>query len=222
MRHTGKAALVLLLLVLAFSTAAADICLIVFPLEESVYHYKATRYYTVGPGHVFYEEEFDRGGEVLIESATDQIALEIYRANVVGFEAAWGDHYGYEINESPYTLVVQALSDEQAVYPNILLAFLPLPDDCDPAMTVDGVPVVGKRHPLGDLVVDTPDQNGGYFGEIVVEMTFAGCEGVDIWAFSDENGDQHQDSEECTSSFLYHLFVPTEESSFSTVKSLFR
>lgn len=220
MRISGKLASGIFLLMVLASVVSADICLIVYPQEPCVYHYKASRYYTVGPGHELYDPEYDRGGEVLIEEETGQIPLEIYRGNIVGFEATSGSHYGFEITSSPCHLVVEALSDEPAVYENITLAFLFLPDGCHPDVTINGTVVPNKRHLLGDLLVNQ-DEGDGYSGQIDVEMTFYGCTGANIWAFADEDGDLQQDSEECTSSYLYHIFLPTEEVSWSAVKSFY-
>ncbi|MBN2170802.1 MAG: hypothetical protein JW819_05745 [Candidatus Krumholzibacteriota bacterium] len=201
-----------------------DICLIAYPQEESVYHYKDSRYFTVGPGHELYDPAFDIDGEVLINSETGEIAWDVYRANVVGFEPSHNDWYGFEIHTSPYHLVIEALSEEPAVYVNILLAFAYVPAGCHPMVRVNGELVDGARFALGDLVVNTQGEDGDWFGKIVVEMSFAGCEGANIWAFSDVNGDLGYDYDEgeCTSSYLYHVFVPATESTFSAVKQLYR
>ena len=201
-----------------------DICLIAYPQEESVYHYKDSRYFTVGPGHELYDPAYDIDGEVLICAETGEIAYEVYRANVVAFEASHDHWYGFEIQTSPYHLVIEALSPEPAVYENILLAFAFVPVGCHPMVRVNGNLVDGARYALGDLAVNTQDGDGDWYGQIIVEMSFAGCEGANIWAFSDVNGDLGYDYDEgeCTSSYLYHVFVPAEESTFSAIKQLYR
>lgn len=64
----------------------ADPCLVVYPTSPAEYHYDVNEYYTVTFGHPLYDETYDRGGEVLIDLNSNDIAFNIYQTpNVTGF-----------------------------------------------------------------------------------------------------------------------------------------
>ena len=121
----------------------ADPCLIVYPDGATVYHYEATEYYTVSLGDPLYDPLFDRGGEVLIDANTDEIALEVYQApGLIGFVLDNVDQ-GYFIAFNDYTLIVDGFANTPTTYTNIILVFdTILPDGCVPVITVDANPVL--------------------------------------------------------------------------------
>ncbi len=203
--------------------ASAEPCLMVYPTGPAVYHYDSAEYYTVTYGHPLYDPMFDRGGEVLLESGSNEIPYDIYQIpNLIGFEVSMDGSEGYYFMGSTFDLVVDGFSNQPTTYSNILLVFVPDPISCVPIITVDGNPIVGKTYPLGSLVVSTPTAWGNNYSDtITVPFTWSGCYGVRIWAFDDENHNGVKDGGECFTAFSHDLTVPVKEQSWGSIKSLY-
>ncbi len=81
--RSGMLVAIVLVVVFAGVEAIADPCLVVYPASPCEYHYDPGEYYTVGFGDSLYDPAFDRGGEVLIDLLTGEIALDVYQAPVI-------------------------------------------------------------------------------------------------------------------------------------------
>ncbi|MCK5407887.1 MAG: hypothetical protein KAJ37_10545 [Candidatus Krumholzibacteria bacterium] len=227
MNITAKVRLFVLLafsgLVMISATAFADPCLVVYPVSPAKYHYDVNEYYTVTAGHPLYDPMYDRGGEVLIDINTDEIAYNVYQIpNLVGFEQSTNGQEGYFFIGSYFELIVDGFSNEPTTYENIIVVFEPDPDYCDPMISVDGDPVVGLRYPLGDLVVSTPTPDGNNYSDTITKhVTWSGCYGVRMWAFADNNYDGIHDGSECFTAFSHDATVPVTEASWGAIKNLY-
>ena len=213
------------LLLAAPASLLADPCLVVYPTCQCIYRYDPMEYYTVGPGHELYDPEYDRGGLVLLEIDTDEIDHTIYQAPLLmGFEVSTDGNEGFIFVGTDFDLVLRGWSDTPTTFVNVLLVFdRILPDGCIPTVTVDGMPLVydnGYVYAAGDLVISTPVHNG-YSDTIVAWITWAGCYGVRMWAFSDENYNGVLDGGECFTAFSHDATIPTESSSWGAIKALF-
>jgi len=208
----------------------ADPCLTVYPDAGVVYHYDAAEYYTVGPGDPLYDAAYDRGGEVLIDINDDLIALNVYQApGLFGFEMD-AMNQGYFTMEHDFNIIVDGFNNMPVTYTNIILVFDWVePDGCMPVMMVDGNPPAyaavfdGWTYPVGDLTVSTPTPDGmNYSDTISLAFSWSGCQTVRIWAFADENFNGLFDTgSECFSAFSHDLTVPSEDSSWGKLKSLY-
>jgi hypothetical protein len=226
MKTTAKAlsiATVFLGVVLTSSAAVADPCLVVYPVAASKYHYDVNEYYTVSAGHPLYDPMYDRGGEVLIDLNTDEIALNIYQTdNLVGFEVSTNGQEGYFFVGSYFDLIIDGFSNTPVTYENIILVFEPDPEFCTATISVDGNPVTGYRYPVGDLVVSTPTADGNnYSDRITLGVMWGGCYGMRMWAFSDDDYDGVAGGGECFSAFSHDSTVPAEERSWGAIKALY-
>ena len=200
----------------------ADPCLVVYPDIACTYYYSTEEYYTVGPGDSLYDSEYDRGGKVLLEIETNEIDFSIYQApNLTGFEVSEGENEGYVFSNTNFTLYLDGFSNEPTTYTNILVMFDKiLPEGCLPSIIIDGQMLSGNVYPAGDLVVSTPTQYGNNYSDtIALDISWAGCIGVHIWAFSDENYNGVRDGEECFTAFSHDATIPTEESSWGRLKA---
>lgn len=217
--------------VLALPLAAlADPCLTVYPDAGVVYHYEDTEYYTVGPGDPLYDPAYDRGGEVLIDILTGEIAYNIYQApGLFGFVLD-NVNQGFFTMEHDFNIVVDGFNNMPITYSNVILVFDWVePDGCIPTMMVDGnVPAYdpvfdGWTYAVGDLTVVTPTPGGmNYSDTITLPFSWNGCQTVRIWAFADENFNGLFDTgSECFSAFSHDLTVPSEKSSWGKLKSLY-
>jgi hypothetical protein len=219
----------LLALVLLPALATADPCLIVYPQSETVYHYDVNEYYTVGPGDPLYDPVYDRGGLVLIELNTNEIAFNIYQApNLTGFVPSTGGLEGYFIDDPVFDLTVDGFNNEPITYVNVLLVFEPTDPTCMTfVVQVDGqlatyYPGLGWYHPLGDLVVQTPTPHGNNYSDtITVNVEWGGCEGFQAWAFSDENFNLRRDGGECFTAFSHDVTVPVEATTWGGIRGAF-
>ena len=125
-------------------TASADRCLVVYPEALSRYHYDVNEYYTVTYGNPLYNPIYDRGGEVLISFGDNKIALDIYQApNLIGFRPSMNGQEGYFSIGNQLNLIIDGFYRQPTTFENIILVFESDPTWCSPALSVDGVPVVG-------------------------------------------------------------------------------
>lgn len=202
----------------------AEPCLIVYPTSPATYHYDPNEYYTVTYGHPLYDPMYDRGGEVLIELNTDEIAMDIYQIpNLTGFVMSIDGNEGYFFIGSNFDLVVDGFSNQPITYENILLVFDADPGLCDPSVTVDGNPVIGDTYPIGSLVVSTPTPDGNNYSDTIAKsISWSGCYGVRIWAFADEDHNGVRDGGECFTAFSHDATVPVHHVSWGNIKSLYR
>ncbi len=204
--------------------AAADPCLIVYPTNPAYYHFDVNEYYTVSVGDSLYDPMYDRGGQVLIDINSDEVAFDIYQIpNLLGFEESMSGEEGYFFIGSYFELIVDGFNNDPTLYTNVLLVFDPDPDMCDPTVTVNGNPVTGNTYPLGDLMVTSPTGEGNNYSDVItVDVTWTGCYGVRMWAFADENFNGVRDGGECFTAFSHDATVPTKESSWGAIKSLYQ
>ncbi len=207
------------------SAAIADPCLVVYPSGPCVYHYDVTEYYTVGPGHPLYDTEYDRGGEVLLETGTDEIDGSVYQAPMIeGFAPSMGGNEGYFFTGTDYELIIDGYSNRATTFVNILVVFDDLiPVSCIPEITVNGMPIAGNIYNAGDLVVSTPTPKGNKYSDtMAIDIGWRGCYGVHVWAFADEDNSGTRDGGECFTAFSHDVTIPTESSTWGAIKSMHR
>ncbi|MDD3643326.1 MAG: hypothetical protein PHQ19_07695 [Candidatus Krumholzibacteria bacterium] len=212
--------------VLVVSTGIfADPCLVVYPDCGCVYRYDVTEYYTVGPGDTLYDPLYDRGGLVLLETGTNEIDMSIYQAPMLqGFEPSVDGNEGYIFVDTDFDLIIDGFNYAPTTYLNVLLVFDRfVPEGCVPEITVNGMPLAGFVYPVGDLVVSTPTPDGNNYSDTVtLAVSWRGCYGLHMWAFSDENYNGALDGGECFTAYSHDSMVPAEDSSWGAVKSLYR
>jgi hypothetical protein len=212
--------------VLAASGAAqADPCLVVYPDGPCTYHYDPAEYYTVGPGDPLYDPMYDRGGEVLILTATNQIDLSIYQPpNLIGFEPMTNGDEGYYFVGTDFELILDGFSHTPTTYENILVIFdSVVPAACTPEIWIDGVKLSGMTFNAGDLVVTTPTPYGNNYSDTkTFDVSWHGCYGVHIWAFADEDHDGMRDAGECFTAFSHDLMIPVQGSTWGAIKALYQ
>jgi len=206
------------------AAVVADPCLIVYPTVPAMYHYDANEYYTVTLGHPLYDPMYDRGGEVLIEANTNEIAYNIYQIPyLIGFQESTGGKDGYFFIGPSFDLIIDGFNNAPTTYENIILVFEADPSACHLSITVGGTPVVGGSLPIGDLEVSTPTPSGNnYTDTITKHVQWSGCYGVRIWAFADQNYNGARDGGECFTAFSHDVTVPARNASWGSVKSLYR
>ena len=220
-RYAPIAIIPLLVLIVTAGAAWADPCLVVYPTGPCIYHYDTDEYYTVGPGHPLYDPAYDRGGDVLLETGSNEIDGSIYQApGLAGFEPSTDGNDGYVFIGTEFDLVVDGFANAPTTYVNVLVVFdKVVPAGCEPQILVDGAPIAAYVYPLGDLVVSTPTPEGGHFSDtFVLDVSWRGCYGIHVWAFSDENGNGVRDGGECFTAFSHDLVVPARDATWSEIK----
>jgi hypothetical protein len=213
---------------MAATAVYADPCLMVYPESACTYHYDPVEYYTVGPGDPLYDPVFDRGGEVLIVAGRDEIEYNVYQApNLLGFVAD-SENQGYFTLGTELDVVVDGFSNAPTTFVDILLVFDRVdPSSCQPTVVVEGQaavyePGLGWYHPVGDLNVSTPTPWGNNFSDTrTLAVTWGGCYGLRIYAFSDENHNRRRDGGECFSAFSHDTTVPVEETTWGRIKAVY-
>ena len=115
--------MILALFVLMVSSALADPCLMAYSDSPVTYHYDPAEYYTVTVGDPLYDPFFDRGGEVLIDINSDEIALDVYQApSLVGFVLD-AELQGYFLVGTDFDIIVDGFNNAPITYTNVLLVF---------------------------------------------------------------------------------------------------
>lgn len=218
--------LMLICSIVALTTGAvhADPCLVVYPDSPCIYRYDPNEYYTVGPGDSLYDPEYDRGGEVLLDVWTDEIDPSIYQApGLAGFEPAYDGNDGYVFTGTDFTLILDGFSNTPTTYVNILVVFDDVvPPGCPPEIYIDGELLTGLIYEAGDLEVTTPTPDGNNYSDVMTfEVSWRGCYGVHIWAFSDEDYDGIKVDGECFTAFSHDITIPVESMSWGAIKSTF-
>lgn len=215
-------------ILIAASVATADPCLMVYSDGPGIYHYDPAEYYTVTFGDPLYEAAYDRGGEVLIDINTNEIAFDVYQApGLAGFQVDAEDQ-GFFIIGNDFNLIVDGFNNAPTTYENILIVFDRIePDGCVPMILIDGNPALfdaqlGFYYPIGDLVVSTPAQGNNYSDTVMHAIHWENCAGVRIWAFADADHDLDNDAQECFSAFSHDLTVPTESRTWGGIKEIYR
>jgi hypothetical protein len=220
-----------------------DPCLLVYPTLPTTYHYDPSEYYTVGPGHALYDPAYARNGNVLIldlQHRPDRIAYEVYQApNLQGFQESYGWGYkGYYFTGITFDLVIDGWSAYPTTRDDVKLPITPIPGDCTPSISVDGVPLSGPPYLvlLGDLVVSTPVTNpsGTYYSDTITKsISWSGCVGLYFQAFEDCDHDHHftacDGCEEDLDNFCLRCHpmcangavVPVHEATWGAIKALF-
>lgn len=221
---------------------SCDPCLLVYPTLPTTYQYDSSKYYTVTDGHPLYDPTYDRGGEVLIWDRSyypDRIAYEIYQApGLTGFEVATGNT-GYYFTGISFDLVIDGWSNYSTTREDIRLIFEPIPEDCTPTITVNGLPVTGPHYRilLGDLVVSTPvvtPTRTYYSDTIILSVEWSGCIGLHMIAYEECDHDWYRrpcpDCEEETTNCCHHCHhtcahgavVPVEEETWGAIKAMYK
>lgn len=217
-------------LVGASSPARADVCLMAYVTGPCEYHYESSEYYTVASGHPLYDPLYDRGGEVLIDINTDEIAMDVYQAPGLNRFVLDNSNQGYFAIGTTYALTIDGFNNNPTTYSNVIIVFDRInPEGCVPLITVNGNPVqtnaaLGYYYPIGDLVVSTPTAEGNNYSDVItVSVEFQLCRGIRAWAFADENYNAiHDSGGECFTAFSHDVTVPVEETSWGHIKSLYR
>jgi hypothetical protein len=217
-----------MVLMLVAVSAGADPCLVVYPASPCEYHYDPAEYYTVGLGDSLYAAAFDRGGEVLIDILTGEIAYDVYQAPNITHFVMDTENQGYFTVEMDFELVVDGFSNEPVTYYNVLLVFdTVVPSWCEPDVWVDASPVMydemlGWYYPIGDLTVSTPTPWGNNFSDVMnFDFSWANCVALRIYAFADENYNMVRDGGECFSAYSHDTTVPVKESTWGAIKELY-
>lgn len=211
--------------VLAASGALqADPCLVVYPSGPCTYHYDPAEYHTVGPGDPLYNPLYDRGGNVLLEVGSNKIDLSIYQPpNLIGFVPDNSDE-GYYFSGTEFGLMLDGFSNHPMTYVNILVKFdKTVPTGCVPEIFINGLRVTGMSYNAGDLVVSTPTPYGNNYSDTkTLDLSWRGCYGVHVWAFSDEDHDGKRDGGECFTAYSHDLMIPVQGSTWGAIKALYQ
>ena len=212
---------VLALVVLVPAASHADRCLVVYTEVPTTYHYDVNEYFTVTAGDPLYDPLYDRGGEVLIDSNSLEIAYDIYQApDLIGFEPSTNGQEGYFSIGNDFSLIIDGFNNEPTTYENVILVFEPDPSDCVPVVRVDGVLATSSQFPVGDLTVTTPTESGKNYSDIIsYDISWGSCYGIRIWAFADENYNGILDGGECFTAFSHDLTVPANEATWGAIKA---
>ena len=207
------------------SISLADPCLVVYPAGPCEYRYDPDEYYTVSSGDSLYDPYWDRGGEVLLETGTDETDYSIYQApGLSSFEPSYDGMHGYVFYSRKLTLVIDGFSNVPVTYDDVFLVFENLDTgDCGGTVVINGTELEGYLYNAGSLAVTTPTAEGNNYSDVItLEVEWIGCLGTNVWAFADTDGNGVFDGGNCFSAFSHDVTIGTETSSWGGIKSMYR
>jgi hypothetical protein len=216
-----------LLLALCFQIIAgyalADPCLLIYPLDQTVFRYDAARYVLITEGEPGYNHSYAVSGNVLWDVHNDRIASEVYQApELQGFLESYERRNEFYINRMSATIVIDGFYHLPRQLNDIYLRFLPYPRDAYTQIYINGRLMTERSYRISHLLVATPTDGGFYSDTVVLDIEWNGAKSILISAYSDKNGNRAFDGEPCFNVLLEDPTVPVSETTWGHIKSLYR
>jgi hypothetical protein len=212
-----------LILTLFIGHALADPCLLVYPLDRTVFRFDASRYALITEGEPGYKHEYSLSGNVLWDMTRNRIASEVYQApELQGFVESYEGRSEFFSPRMTSTIVIDGFYGEPRRLNDIYLRFLPYPRDAFIQVYINGSPLNDRLFRISDLLVETPTGDGFYSDKILLDIEWSGAKSIMISAFSDKNGNRVFDGEPCFQVLLEDPTVPVEDTTWGRIKSLYK
>jgi hypothetical protein len=206
-----------------FGSALADPCLLIYPLDQTVFRYDASRYVLITEGEPGYNHGYALSGKVLWDVHNDRIASEVYQAPYLqGFLESYEHRNEFYISRMSATIVIDGYHNEPRLLNDIYLRFLPYPRDAFTQIYINGQLLTERAYRISQLLVSTPTGGGFYSDTITLEIEWQGAKSIEISAYSDKNGNRTFDGESCFNILLEDPTVPVHETTWGQIKSLYR
>jgi hypothetical protein len=219
----SKVFLLVIFLHVLIGQARADPCLLIYPLDRTVFHYDASRYVLIAEGEPGYDHNYSLSGNVLWDVTLDRIASEVYQApDLQGFVVSYDGHSTFYTPRLTSTIVVDGFYDEPRRLNEIYLRFLPFPRDAITQIYINGNLVTEPAYHISHLLVSTPVDDGFYSAKVMMDIEWYGAKSIIISAFSDKNGNRIFDGEPCFNILLEDPTIPVDETTWGHIKSLYK
>ena len=206
-----------------FSTASAEIALLVYPSSSATFRFDPARYELLTTGHPDFDPVYSVGSVVLWDKVEDRIPVEVYRApSLSGFAQSPTGQNEFVTLHDEFDLYVDGFGPIPRTIGNVLIRFIPTPHHSQPQIEVDNSRVDRLTCRGHDIRVVTPLGNGFYSDAVQHHVRWSGSRAVRITAFSDKNNNGVFDGGPPRWSILAQdAAVPVETKTWGAVKSLF-
>jgi hypothetical protein len=203
--------------------AQAEPSYLLYPSTPAVFHYDASRYEIVTSGHPKYDASFAIANVMLWDRIEQRVPVEIYRAPfLTGFEMSTAGRNEFVTYGNDFDVIVDGFNDSPRIMGNLCLRFWPESTAPYVQVFVDGVSIPSLTIGLSALTVSTAIPGGFYADVDAHTVSWAGSPGLEIIAFSDKDGNS---AFEGTASYRIRALsasVPVQETTWGSVKALFR
>jgi hypothetical protein len=210
-------------LLILWSGALAEPCLLIYPLQNTIFRYDPARYITVTSGDSSYDPAYGLAGEMLWDNVHNRIAYEVYQAPLLqGFVVSSTGKNEFYTPKTEVTLVIDGFYHAPRRLSDIYVRFTPFPADAFIEIRVNGAVVKNYRHFVPLLEILSVVGSDFYSDTVSLDVEWTGTKQLTVTAFADKNGNQVHDGESCFSVLLEDPAIPTSSTTWGMIKSLYR
>lgn len=203
--------------------AIAEPCLLIYPLQKTVFRFDPSKYILIPEGDSLYDELYGKSGVMLWDPNEQRIPYEVYQSpNLQGFEHSSFGRNEFFIPRKQLTIAVDGFYHAPRRLNDIFIRFIPIPADAVVEIRINGVLVDNLYYHIPSLLVTTLLGNGYYSDALTFDIEWTGPKGFLVTAFADKNGNRVYDGEPCFSVFMEDPSVPTEATTWGRIKSLYK
>jgi hypothetical protein len=205
------------------SSAFAEPCLLIYPLQNAVFRYDPFRYAVITSSDPRYDRAFDRGGIMLWDTVNDRVAYEVYQApNLQGFAQSTTGRNEYYVTKLNVDLVVDGFHDRPRRLNDIYVRFQPTPADAMLDVAASGHQLNNYRHYVRSLMVQSPIHCCFYSDTVSFNVEWLGAKQVIVTAFADKDGNRTFYGEACFNVLLEDPSVPAENTTWGRIKAIYK
>ncbi len=214
--------IVSVILCIVGSNAFAEPCLLIYPLENTLFRYDPSLYMTIPSTDPSYDPAYGLGGEMLWDCVNNRIAYEVYQApRLQGFEMSSSGRNEFYTPKTEVTLVVDGFYHAPRRLNSIYIRFIPVPADAFIEIRANGVIIDNYRHFISVLEVTSIVDPDFYSDTVSFDVQWTGTKQIVVTAFADKNGNRVLDGEPCFSILLEDPTIPTASTTWGKIKSLY-
>jgi hypothetical protein len=204
------------------TNAIAEPCLLIYPLQNTVFRYDPSKYTTLTSADPRFDPAFDRGGLMLWDLVNNRVACEVYQApNLQGFVQSSTGRNEYFVARLEVDLVVDGFYTQPRRLNDIIVLFQPVPYDAILDVAVSGNELDNYRHFIPSLMVDSPIHCCFYSDTVSFNVEWLGAKQVIVTAFADKDGNDVFYGEPCFDVLLEDPWVPTENTTWGRMKAIY-
>jgi len=200
----------------------AEPCLLIYPLQNTVFRYDSFRYMTITDADPRFDSEFDRAGKMLWDLVNDRVACEVYQApNLQGFVESTTGRSEYYVTKLNVGLAVDGFFPEPRQLSDIYVRFQPIPTDAIVDITVNGNQLSNYRHFIPALSVMSSLLCCFYSDTVSFDVEWIGAKQLIVTAFADKDGNGVYNGEPCFNVLLEDPWVPAENTTWGRIKAIY-
>jgi hypothetical protein len=201
----------------------AEPCLLIYPLQSTVFRFDPFRYQVVTDTDPRYDPLYDRSGKMLWDLVDDRVAYEVYQApNLQGFMASATGRSEYFVTKWEVDLAVDGFYSQPRRLNDIFVRFQPIPSDALLDITVNGHQLTNYRHFIPALSVQSAVHSSFYSDTASFTVNWLGAKQIIVTAFADKDGNGVYNGEPCFNVLLEDPYVPALNTTWGQIKAIYK